>query len=318
MACQFCGGPYPCAHEVRAEVLASTKGSAASKLARQSPAIRVPARSTGAERAIEEAWRQEVASRVQQHRARRKRRGDENSLSLNFPADALPSPASELVVTEPEEIARPEPPKIIQFPRVPLVRPFVSPEPLELREELELAASVVEQPRILYAPEAEQMDFLSSFADIQLEAEQPREQVLMELPPQAAPLQSRAVSCLLDFALVFGATSVFSAGVFGFAGWPAHSRLALPCILAAGVSLWLIFQYIFLVYGQMTPGMKKARLELCTFSGSPASVRVRRARAFATTLSVCSLGLGFAWALVDEDRLAWHDRMTQTYEKKAG
>jgi len=317
MACHLCSGSYPCAHEVHTGVLVSTKGSAATELSLQGPAVRVPARSTGAERALEEAWRQEVASRVQQHRARRRRRGDEDSLNLDFPADAVPSFVSEPVMAEPEVVVRPEPPKIIQFPRVPFVRPVQPSPPLELPEELELAAPVVEQPRILYAPEPEQMDFLSSFADIQLEAEQPREQVFMDLPPQAAPLRPRVLSCLLDFALVFGATLAFAAGVFGFVGWPAHSRMALPSILAAGVCLWLLFQYIFLVYGQMTPGMQMAQLEICTFSGNQASVRSRRARALASTLSVCSLGLGFAWALVDEDRLAWHDRMTQTYARKA-
>ena len=282
MACHLCSGPYPCAHEVHTEVLVSTKGSAATELSLQGPAVRVPARSTGAERALEEAWRQEVASRVQQHRARRRRRGDEDSLNLDFPADALPSFVSEPVIAEPEVVVRPELPKIIQFPRAPLVRPLPPSQPLELSqelelpEELELAAPVVEQPRILYAPEPEQMDFLSSFADIQLEAEQPREQVFMDLPPQAAPLRPRVLSCLLDFALVLGATLVFAAGVFGFVGWPAHSRMALPSVLAAGVCLWLLFQYIFLVYGQMTPGMQMAQLEICTFSGNQASARSRR------------------------------------------
>jgi hypothetical protein len=26
-----------------------------------------------------------------------------------------------------------------------------------------------------------------------------------------------------------------------------------------------------------------------------------------------SLGLGFAWAFLDEDRLAWHDRISHTF-----
>jgi hypothetical protein len=29
--------------------------------------------------------------------------------------------------------------------------------------------------------------------------------------------------------------------------------------------------------------------------------------------SLVSMGLGFAWALVDEDCLCWHDRMTRTF-----
>jgi hypothetical protein len=29
------------------------------------------------------------------------------------------------------------------------------------------------------------------------------------------------------------------------------------------------------------------------------------------------MGLGFAWALVDEDCLGWHDRITRTYLRRS-
>jgi hypothetical protein len=44
---------------------------------------------------------------------------------------------------------------------------------------------------------------------------------------------------------------------------------------------------------------------------------MRRWRAVASMLSGCSIGLGFAWALVDEDTLGWHDRITQTHLRTA-
>jgi hypothetical protein len=39
----------------------------------------------------------------------------------------------------------------------------------------------------------------------------------------------------------------------------------------------------------------------------------RQTRAAASALSAFSIGLGYAWALVDEDRLGWHDRISQTH-----
>ena len=30
-------------------------------------------------------------------------------------------------------------------------------------------------------------------------------------------------------------------------------------------------------------------------------------------LSLASLGLGYAWSLIDEDQLCWHDRVTATH-----
>jgi hypothetical protein len=61
--------------------------------------------------------------------------------------------------------------------------------------------------------------------------------------------------------------------------------------------------------------MSAAELELCNFESADATRAARRWRALAIALSGLSLGLGFAWALVDEDTLGWHDRISQTYLK---
>jgi len=39
----------------------------------------------------------------------------------------------------------------------------------------------------------------------------------------------------------------------------------------------------------------------------------RQCRAAASALSGFSLGLGYFWALVDEDRVGWHDRISRTH-----
>ena len=75
---------------------------------------------------------------------------------------------------------------------------------------------------------------------------------------------------------------------------------------------------MFLVYAGTTPGMKVARLELITFDGVRARRRTRRGRALAMVLATLSLGLGLVWALLDEDTLCWHDRITRTYVVAAG
>jgi hypothetical protein len=56
-----------------------------------------------------------------------------------------------------------------------------------------------------------------------------------------------------------------------------------------------------------------AQLELCTFEGKATTMFDRQTRAAASGLSAFSIGLGYAWALVDEDRLGWHDRISQTH-----
>ncbi|HWX54482.1 MAG TPA: RDD family protein [Verrucomicrobiae bacterium] len=266
-----------------------------------------------------------MASKVQQHRARRRKRVDpDGTMSLDFPTDQIVPPTAPPAPQVPELQAvalRPEAPRVIPFPRTLRPAPAVSrhapPAAIQSAEGLELAAPVLDSPRILYAPEPEQLDLLSSFADIRLEADDRRPGPSLELGPKAAPLQPRMLSGLMDFAIVLCATLLFAALFLGMAGWPQPSRLALACGVATGGCLWLVFQCVFLMYGRATPGMQMADLELCTFSGDQVSVPMRGCRALASTLSAFSLGLGFAWALVDEDTLGWHDRMTQTHLRKA-
>lgn len=268
----------------------------------------------------DQPWRQEVISRVQQHRARRRKRFDSSAtLEFDFKETLAPDEA-----TQAEEWPSPravEPPKIIEFPRsrTVIAEPVrLQPQP-EIPEDLELAEPVLETPRILDAPEppAEQLDLLSSFADIQLEPDDARPGHGVELPPQPAPLSYRVFAVLVDLTVVLLASAVFAMGFVLFGHGLPQPRLTLLCALVVCASLWSVYQYLFLIYSAGTPGMQLAGLELCTFQGGPVSLALRRWRALASMLSALAVGLGFIWAFVDEDTLGWHDRITQTHLRTA-
>ena len=331
MACPVCGKSSPCVHEkARGSQRADTGisggigGVSDQKLA-LSPSLSMPrpaAAAQSVDRSHAAAWRQEVASRVRQHQARRHRFDPTATMSLEFPPDEVPAVLLKVDAVAPSlAVVRTDPPKLIQFPLSQVAEPTISSATSAraslLVDDLELAAPVLDTPRILYAHEPEQMDLLSSFADIQLEAEAPKSHNTMELPLKAASLRPRMLSGLVDSGIVLGAGGLFALIFLALAGMPAQHNLALLSAAVAGGCLWLVFQCIFLVYGNVTPGMRMAELELCTFAGEPVSLVARTGRALASTLSAFSLGLGFAWALVDEDTLGWHDRMTQTHLRKA-
>jgi uncharacterized RDD family membrane protein YckC len=218
--------------------------------------------------------------------------------------------------------AEPEPPaprKVIRFPRYAAVEPVIMQRPPI--EEMELAEPAPEGPRILDAPEPEamQMELLPSFADIRLEEAPPAVNLCEELEsaPQPAPLTRRLASGAVDSGIVLFAAGLFAAAFIQIVEGVSWSRSLLLCAAAVGATLWLLFQYLFLVYGAATPGMRAMQLELFGFNGKRPSRFARRVRALATTLSGFSVGLGFAWAFVDEDTLGWHDRISQTYMKAA-
>jgi uncharacterized RDD family membrane protein YckC len=304
--------------------------------------------------AADPAWRREIVSRVQQHRARRRRAADPNALELDFSAEpysfgaeqqdgSIPPPPErfhEIVIPQnmvKPVMGRPEPPKVIRFPRTqPAYVPTVEEVMLD---ELEQAVPAPETPRIIMeASDSEpmglrqqeiepleiepvakpslrgqQMELLPSFDDIQLEPEGARTDHDDEVIPRPAPLGQRCISGVVDAGLVFIAIGVFAITFLELAEEMPQSRMTLVCLLAAAGIFWLLFQYIFLTYRRATPGMRMAQLELCTFEGKATTMFDRQTRAAASALSAFSVGLGYVWALVDEDRLGWHDRISQTH-----
>ena len=130
-------------------------------------------------------------------------------------------------------------------------------------------------------------------------------------------MQQRMVAGLVDVAIVLVATGVFALTFAEVAEGAPHSNMTIVCMLAAGGIFWLVFQYIFLVFRRATPGMNFAGLELCTFEGKATTMFERQCRAAASALSGFSIGLGYFWALVDEDRVGWHDRISRTHVRAA-
>jgi uncharacterized RDD family membrane protein YckC len=93
---------------------------------------------------------------------------------------------------------------------------------------------------------------------------------------------------------------------------PSLAFTASVLVLAV---LYLLYQALFFTFSASTPGMRCARIALCTFDDENPTRRAMRRRILAVLVSACPLGLGLLWAAFDEDRLAWHDRLTRTYQR---
>jgi len=135
----------------------------------------------------------------------------------------------------------------------------------------------------------------------------------VELPHQAASVAQRLYAGLIDCALVVAA----AAACIG-TGYKLLPRLPLtkPLLVtfaAVPVLLWAAYQYLFLMYGGRTVGMRVTRIRLSSFKGGTPRWRQRRSRVIALYFSTASLMMGLLWALVDVDMLCWHDRISRTY-----
>jgi uncharacterized RDD family membrane protein YckC len=137
----------------------------------------------------------------------------------------------------------------------------------------------------------------------------------LELPLQTASLEDRLMAGLVDAALIVGGFLVF---VLVFVACTVYPPVGKPAGIAAGVALCAfaaIYLLLFFNFGTDTPGMRYAKIALCTFDDENPTRKAMRRRLAALLLSVIPFGLGILWAFFDDDRLGWHDRISRTYQR---
>ena len=235
-------------------------------------------------------------------------------------------PFEEATVTVPQ----PLPAKLIEFPRELIAtrkaRPRLAEGPLReatASDGSQLRIFEVEPETISKEPVSEAV--LPEWHSIRLDA-RPREEfyeepetksahTVFDLPLQTASIGDRLMAGIVDASLVMIAFLLF---VLVFAACTAHPPVGKTALMgAAGAlfGLFMLYQWLFFSYLDATPGMRYARIALCTFDDENPTRKAMRVRVGALLLSAMPLGLGFLWMFFDEDHLSWHDRITRTYQR---
>jgi uncharacterized RDD family membrane protein YckC len=267
-----------------------------------------------------DSWRKEVCERLSKYQARRRPRGPRYpSLQLKFETQevAWRRPSAE-TITNPSapheatfQMPQPQPPLVETTARV-IAFPRSSTTPPSHTEEL--AEPVFDRPRIMEAPDLPSpAPALGGILIDRIETPANEKRPGFEMPLQSAKMARRLAANVID-----GIVALMGLSLFGYVFWLVTAvipsmRLAAGMIASVGGILWAGYQYLLIIFCGTSPGLKLAKLQLSCFDGSPVSRKVRRWRVVASILSGLSLGLGYAWCLLDEDRLCWHDRITRTY-----
>jgi uncharacterized RDD family membrane protein YckC len=243
------------------------------------------------------------------------------SLSLEEEEDVIHY--AEVVEEEPVFAAvEPLAVNLIEFPRELVaarkMRPRLAEGPLR-----ETSQDEVDQLRIFeVAPESisQTVNIGATPADwspIRLddEASMDGEAVSTQIPFKTASMEDRIMAGIFDLALIVSAFAIF---VLVFASCTAHPPSGKPAMIVAGLVLagfGLLYQYLFFKYSEGTPGMRYAKIALCTFEDENPTRKAMCTRVLYVLLSAAPLGLGFAWAWFDPDRLTWHDRLSRIYQR---
>jgi len=155
---------------------------------------------------------------------------------------------------------------------------------------------------------------------------------------EVAPMGRRVLAWAINAAVVLGGLLVFGVTLAAIWGRPiaqpasirqlatamqamaARTGLAPVQVALAGGVVWafllMAYEALFFCFAEATPGMRCARIAFCTFADGNPTRRAIRRRLLAMLVSACPMGLGFAWAMLDEDRLTWHDRLTGMYLRR--
>ena len=206
-------------------------------------------------------------------------------------------------------------PPLPPFPRITTPTPKIIEFPRMQARAYELAEPVADQLRIFEAIDELQPPPTTHLNQIEIAPEEPTHAAgsELEVPIQTAPLGLRTYAAAVDGVVMIGAGTVFAmcAAMFG-----SSLPMNKPLVAGGVASIFLlitIYYVLSLCFGNGTSGMEASGLRVLTFSGLTPSRTRMGCRALATVLSAAALGMGFAWSLIDEDQLCWHDRITHTY-----
>lgn len=180
-------------------------------------------------------------------------------------------------------------------------------------EPVEMATAVEDWPAEVVSQPAEGL----TATENRLQASVAERPVAPPVELLVARLSDRSLAAVVDGALVTLAFLAAAVVVIASTAHPPTGRIALIASVCGLAIFGLLYQFLFLSYAEEgTPGMRYARIALCTFDDENPTRRQMRMRIPALVLSALPAGLGLMWSIFDGDHLGWHDRLTRTYQRK--
>jgi uncharacterized RDD family membrane protein YckC len=139
----------------------------------------------------------------------------------------------------------------------------------------------------------------------------PQSRIICDAPVATAMLRLEAA--LVDAALMFCPVAAGLAFFFYEGGRLPFDKHLVPFWMAAILTIPVLYKTLWVCANRDSIGMTYTGLRLVDFDGNPPSIERRYQRLLGSFISVLAAGIGLVWALVDEDALAWHDHISNTF-----
>jgi uncharacterized RDD family membrane protein YckC len=123
----------------------------------------------------------------------------------------------------------------------------------------------------------------------------------------------RVLAAAIDAAIPLAGFTVFLMTLHMVSDGLALSMKTLPFFAAAAGLIAIFYRVLCCLGNSDTIGLQWAGLQLLNFDGHRPDVNQRLRRLAGGLLSTGALTIGLLWALVDEEQLAWHDYISNTF-----
>jgi len=123
----------------------------------------------------------------------------------------------------------------------------------------------------------------------------------------------RAIAAALDGGMILIGFGVFLFTFHLMGGMFRMNRQTVPFFIGVLGALVMFYGMLWIWADRETLGMRWTGLRLIDFDGFPADRRDRVLRILGACMSFGAAGIGLLWALVDEEKLTWHDHMSKTF-----
>jgi len=130
--------------------------------------------------------------------------------------------------------------------------------------------------------------------------------------PVATPIH-RTLALALDASMILMALGLFVITFQLAGGEVVLNAHTIPMFGSIAVVFGFFYHFLFVIANGDTPGMCWTQLRLLNFDGQRPDRDQRCYRLVAKCLSFLAAGLGVLWAVVDEEKLGWHDHISRTF-----
>jgi uncharacterized RDD family membrane protein YckC len=121
------------------------------------------------------------------------------------------------------------------------------------------------------------------------------------------------MAAAIDMAIVLAALVAFFVTFRAIGADLVLSKATAPYYAAVAGLIAIFYRALFCIADFDTPGLSWTGLKLVSFDGRTPSRRNRWLRLLGGFVSTVAVGIGLLWALVDDEKLTWQDRISTTY-----